>query len=104
MTIHQWRAVGALVLGLVAGLVVSLTNGLSLVQAAGRGAVFALLAGLLVWLLSWAMETAAHKGYSPWLGLWLIVLLNLVGILVLLWLPPKRGKKVMVPSGSQTGV
>jgi hypothetical protein len=89
MTTNQWRVLTALVLGFSLGLISSMSNGLSFVPAAGRGAAFALLVGLLVWLLSWASETAVHKGYSPWLGFWLVILLNLVGILVLLWLPSR---------------
>jgi hypothetical protein len=89
MTTHEWRVLTALVLGFSLGLVQSLSNGLSFGPAAGRSLAFALLVGLLVWLLSWASETAAQKGYSPSLGFWLVILLNLVSILVLLWLPPR---------------
>jgi hypothetical protein len=79
----------ALVLGYSLGLSLLLSNVLGFVQAAGRSLALALLVGLVVWLLSWASETAAHKGYSPSLGFWLVILLNLVGLLVLLWLPPR---------------
>ncbi len=89
LTAHQVRVVAGLVAGLVLGLIIPLANGLSVVQAAGRGIAFGLFAGLIVWVLSWAAETAARKGYSPWLGLLAVVARNLLGIVVLLWLPSR---------------
>ena len=89
LTAHQLRMTTGLVAGFLLGLIVSFANGLSVVQAAGRGIAFALVVGLIVWLLSWAVDTAVRKGYSPWLGVLAVIALNLVGIVVLLWLPSR---------------
>jgi len=76
--------------GLVVALVVSLINGRNLVQSVLSGLILALIAGILVAVLSWAMDTAQAKGYRAWVGVLLIVLLNLVGVVVLLLLPSKK--------------
>lgn len=92
MTAHEWRIVASFAVGFIPGLLVALAKGLTLLQAGGRGMVFALLVGLIVWVLSWTSETAVQKGYSGWLGLLLVAVLNVVGILVLLWLPPRSAQ------------
>jgi Na+/proline symporter len=88
----QLRVIAGIVIAFLAGFLLSLSNGLGFADAVGRGAIYALIVGAVVAVLSWAVYMAARKGYSPWLGVALVVFLNLIGVLVLLWLPPRAAR------------
>jgi hypothetical protein len=70
--------------------VVSLVNGRSPTRSVLSGLVLALAVGAMVAVLSWAADTARAKGYGAWVGVLLIILLNLAGAGVLVLLPSKR--------------
>jgi hypothetical protein len=90
MVSRWYKVLMAMLAGLVVAGIVSLINGSSLVRSILSGLVLALIAGILVAVLSWAIDGARAKGYPAWLGVLLIVFLNLVGVIVLLLLPPKK--------------
>jgi hypothetical protein len=65
----------------------------SLVGASGRGAPGGVgLLTLLILILSmyFGWRIAGRKGYSPWLGLVLGLLLSLIGLLIVAVLPRRR--------------
>ncbi len=80
----------AAILGFVSGFAIAMANGRDALAALGDALVFALLVSAIVAVLAWASETAARKGYSPWLGVLAVVLLNVFGVALLLWLPVRR--------------
>jgi ABC-type transport system involved in cytochrome c biogenesis permease subunit len=82
----------ALILGLLAGLVSGLANGLDLATAVQRAVVFSMLTAAIVGVLSWSMDLASRKGYSPWLGFWLVLLFNVIGLLLLALLPSRASE------------
>lgn len=88
---NRWvRILFAVLASLAIAVTVSLINGKSLIQSILSGLILALIVGVLVALLAWAIDTAQAKGYRAWVGLLLVVLLNLVGVIVLLLLPSKK--------------
>lgn len=87
------RLTMAVILGFVAGFAVSLLNNRNPVQSIGSGLLFALILSTIVAILSWAAETASQKGYSAWLGVFIVVILPIVGILILIGLPALTTKQ-----------
>ncbi len=83
------RIVLAFVLGYCISLIVSILNGRAFFLALQSSLAFAVIVTVIVALLSWGMEIAAHKGYSEWLGFWLVLILNVFGLLLLVILPQK---------------
>lgn len=81
--------IGAL-MGLVAGFAVSMANGKALAASLLSGLEFSIVVGLVVAVLSWAARASEQKGYDPWLGIVLVLILNVVGIVLLLLLPARK--------------
>jgi ABC-type transport system involved in cytochrome c biogenesis permease subunit len=79
----------AFILGWTSGLIACLGNQLPLGNALLRSLGFGILVAVIVAVLAWASETAEQKGYPGWLGFWLVVILNILGILII-WLLPER--------------
>ncbi|MEP7359769.1 MAG: hypothetical protein ABI847_21135 [Anaerolineales bacterium] len=81
-------ALGA-VLAFVGALGIGLANGLGALTSLGNALIFSLIVGAIIAVLNWAIAIAQRKGYSPWLGFGLVVVLNVIGLLLLLWLPAR---------------
>jgi hypothetical protein len=81
----------AMLLGFVIAVAVSLLNGGDLLGSVLSGLVLAVIVGVIVAVLSWAVDTARTKGYGAWVGVLLVILLNLVGVVLLLLLPARQG-------------
>jgi uncharacterized membrane protein len=84
------RTASAFVLGFVIGLAVSIMNGGGVAVSIAAAAVFGLLVGIVISILSWAFNYAEAKGYSGWLGFFLVLVLNILGVLLLLVLPARN--------------
>lgn len=69
------------------GIVISLLNGRSLALAFQAGLLFAVLVGIIVAMLSWGIDIAVKKGYPAWVGFFLVLFLNVFGLLILAVLP-----------------
>jgi len=69
------------------GFVISLLNGRSLSSAFQAGLIFTVLVGIIVAMLSWGIDIAAKKGYPAWIGFFLVLFLNIFGLLILAALP-----------------
>jgi hypothetical protein len=83
------RTLLALLMGFLLGLVILIINGRTIGASIVGAFIFSVLVGVIVAMLSWAYEYAERKGYSGWVGFFLILLLNIVGIILLLLLPSK---------------
>ena len=80
-------------LALVAALGVSLANGVGARTSFENALILALVVGAIVAVFHWAMAIARRKGYSPWVGFWVVVVLNVIGVVLLLGLPVRsKGK------------
>lgn len=86
----------AFILGWTSSMVACLVNQLPLGDALLRSLGFGILVSAIVAVLAWASETAEQKGYPGWLGFWLVVVLNIVGIFII-WLLPERNTERWVP-------
>jgi uncharacterized membrane protein len=71
-------------------LAVSVLNGRGVAVSIAAAAVFGLLVGVVVAILSWAFNYAGAKGYSGWMGFFLVLVLNVLGVLLLLILPARN--------------
>lgn len=89
MTFRPAKTLLALFLGFTAGVIACLVNQLPLGGALLRALSFGILVAAIVAILSWASETAEQKGYPAWLGFWLVMILNILGIFII-WLLPQR--------------
>ena len=89
MSIHRTRILSSLALALAVGYVVSLANGLEFARAIVNGVILAVFVGTFVAVLSWSVEISEQKGYSACAGVLAVLILNILGVLVLLLLPPK---------------
>jgi len=69
------------------GFAISLLNGRTLVSALQASFLFAVLVGIIVAMLSWGIDIAVKKGYPAWLGFFLVLFLNVFGLLILVVLP-----------------
>jgi ABC-type transport system involved in cytochrome c biogenesis permease subunit len=83
----------AALLGFVAGFALSLANGRALAQSSISALEFAAIAGVIVAALAWASGASERKGYSPWLGFVLVLILDVVGIVIILLLPAQNPSK-----------
>lgn len=70
--------------GMILGVVVSLINGRDSVAALIGGVQFSILLALIVAIIDWAVGISTRKGYGPWLGVVLVVFLNVLGAVILL--------------------
>jgi len=69
---------------------ISLLNGRSLASAFQAGFFFAVLVGMIVAMLSWGIDIAVKKGYPAWVGFFLVLFLNVFGLLILAVLPNRN--------------
>ena len=83
------RITFAFVIGFLLGVIISLLNGRDFLLSLQAGLVFAVFAALIIGMLSWGIEIATKKGYSGWVGLLLVLFLNVLGLLLLAILPIK---------------
>lgn len=83
------RILLAVLASLVVGLVISLINGMDILSAIKGALIFSVFTGAVVAVLSWAVDYAREKGYSTWLAIFLVLFLNVFGILILLLLPDR---------------
>lgn len=71
------------------GIFISLLNGRSLASAFQAGFFFALFVGMVVAMLSWGIDIAVKKDYPAWVGFFLVLFLNVFGLLILTVLPKR---------------
>jgi hypothetical protein len=71
------------------GLAISLLNGRTLASALQAGFLFAVLVGIIVAMLSWGIDIAVKKGYPAWIGFFLVLFLNVFGLVILAVLPDR---------------
>src|SRR5262245_44735067 len=93
------RVISALALAFVVGVTLASANGQDVVTALRSSLAFASIAATLVALLSFGMEKAVDKGYPAWLGLLLVVLLNVLGLVILTLLPARMTERTLAMSG-----
>ena len=86
------RTLLAILASLVVGLVIALINGMDVFSAIKSALIFSLLTGALVAVLGWAVDYAREKGYNTWLAIFLVLFLNIFGILILLLLPDRSSE------------
>jgi drug/metabolite transporter (DMT)-like permease len=84
------RIIFGAILAFVSAFAISLANGLGALTSLGNALFFSLLISAIVAVLVWAMEIAQRKGYDPRVGFWTIIVLNLFGVVLLLWLPARN--------------
>jgi hypothetical protein len=53
------------------------------------GFIFAVLVGIIVAMLSWGIDIAVKKGYPAWVGLFLVLFLNVFGLVIIAVLPDR---------------
>ena len=75
------------ILSFLLGFAISLLNGRGLASAFQAGFFFAVLVGVIVAMLSWSIDIAVKKGYPAWVGFFLVLFLNVFGLLILAVLP-----------------
>ena len=93
------RAISALTLAFAVGVTLASANGQDIVTALRSSLAFASITAALVALLSFGMEKAVDKGYPAWLGLLLVVLLNVLGLVILTLLPARMAEPTLAMSG-----
>ena len=71
------------------GFAISLLNGQGLASAFQAGFFLAVLVGIIVAMLSWGIDIAVKKGYPDWVGFFVVLFLNVFGLLLLAVLPNK---------------
>jgi FtsH-binding integral membrane protein len=81
------RVISALALSFVVGVILASANGQDTLTALRSSVSFASITAALVALLSFGMEKAEDKGYPGWIGLLLVVFLNVLGLVILTLLP-----------------
>jgi hypothetical protein len=89
-SLRSERTLLAILASFVVGLVIALINGMDVLSAIKSALIFSLLTGAVVAVLAWAVDYAREKGYSTLLAIFLVLVLNVVGILILLLLPDRR--------------
>lgn len=75
---------------MVLGFVGSLVNGRGFVPAIVAGVQFSITVAAVVAIINWVTDIARRKGYSPWLRVFLVVLLQILGMVILLFLPHRH--------------
>jgi hypothetical protein len=88
------RVISALALSFVVGVTLASANGQDGLTALRSSVSFASITAALVALLSFGMEKAQDKGYPRWIGLLLVVFLNVLGLVILTLLPDDRRDRV----------
>ena len=83
------RIVLAFIIGLLVGSVISFLNGRGLLLSIKAGFSFAVFVAFVVSMLSWGIDIAVKKGYPDWVGFFLVLVLNILGLLILAILPNK---------------
>ena len=84
------RTLLAVLASLVVGLVLSFANGMDILSAIKSALIFSVFTGAVVAILGWAVDIAREKGYSTFLAIFLVLVLNVFGIAILLFLPDRR--------------
>ena len=79
----------AFFVSLILGFSISLLNGRSQAPALQSGFFFAVLVAIIVAMLSWGIDIAVKKGYPDWVGFFVVLILNVFGLLLLAILPNK---------------
>jgi ABC-type transport system involved in cytochrome c biogenesis permease subunit len=97
------RIVVAVAIGLVVGFVGATINGQSLVRSMVGAAMLAMVVGAIVALFSWATDVAQDKGYSAWLGVFAVLVLNVLGLLLLVLLPSRADRRTTQETGGSDG-
>jgi ABC-type transport system involved in cytochrome c biogenesis permease subunit len=86
------RIVAAIALGFVVGFVGAVISGQPVVRSLVGAAMLAMVVGAILALFSWAIDAARDKGYSAWLRVWAVLLLNVLGFLLLALLPSRTDR------------
>jgi hypothetical protein len=81
------RVISALALSFFVGLTLAVINGQHILTALRSSVIFASITTALIALLSFGIEKAEDKGYPAWLGVLLVVFLNVLGLIILTILP-----------------
>ncbi len=71
------------------GFIVAFSNKRDILLSIQSSFIFAVLVALVVALLVWGMNIAVKKGYPDWVGFFLVLVLNILGIFLLAILPSK---------------
>jgi len=87
------RIVVAALLGFISGFIVSLVNRKDLLPSFVSGLLFSVIVAVIVIVLTWASGVTKQKGYDQWIGILLVLIFNIVGIIILLCLPPSKAKQ-----------
>jgi cell division protein FtsW (lipid II flippase) len=80
-------------LGFFFAFIISLINEIDLWVAFINGLWFAIFIMVIVIVLNWAARISEKKGYDQWVGIGLVLLLNVVGAAILLFLPAHKQDK-----------
>jgi hypothetical protein len=79
-------------LGLFVGINTALSNGFSLTIAVRDGLIFSVVVSIYVAIISWGIGIAEEKGYPVRGIFFLLLFLNVIGIVILLLLPNRKEK------------
>lgn len=93
------RVISAFTLAFAVGVTLASVNGQDTLTALRSSLIFASITAALVALLSFGIEKAEDKGYPAWLGLLLVVLLNVLGLVILTLLPVRIAARTFAISG-----
>ena len=83
------RIVLAFIIGFLVGSVISFLNRPDLLLSLQAGFIFAVNVTVIVAILSWGVDITVKKGYPDWVGFFLVLILNILGLLILGILPNK---------------
>jgi hypothetical protein len=87
------RTISAFALAFIVGTILATANGLDPATALGSSITFAGITAALVALLSFGIEKAEEKGYPAWMGVLLVVFLNVLGLVILTFLPRQPAER-----------
>lgn len=83
------RILLALIISFLLSVFISFSNGRDLLLSLQSGFIFAIIVATIVAMLSWGMDIAVEKGYSGWVGFFLVLILNVLGLVLLAVVPNK---------------
>lgn len=81
------RTILAFIASLVLGIVIPFWKGQGLFLSLQHGFIFAIIVTVIVAMLSWGIEIAVKKGYPAWVGFFLVAIFDILGLLILTFLP-----------------